>query len=142
MELASSSVLPPRDMRPRLPEPPPVRLVTVADARLAAAAGFETQLDAFYVDLLRFEREAQAEYPIYRAENFRLVFDVIEPPVERLDFRALGIQTQSLRWVESKLIDAEIEYVRQKGLAPGIESLLLLDPAGNWIELTETRAIR
>jgi len=47
----------------------------------------------------------------------------------------------SLAETEQKLIDREIEYTRQKSLQPGTESLLLLDPAGNWIVLSEVRAI-
>ena len=40
-----------------------------------------------------------------------------------------------------RLIEAEIPYLRQKGVTLGTVSLLLLDPAGNWLELTEVRAI-
>jgi hypothetical protein len=39
------------------------------------------------------------------------------------------------------LIDAEREYVRQIGLTPGQLSLLTRDPAGNWIEISESRAV-
>ena len=131
----------PRDPRPRLFEPPRVRLVTVADAHLLAGAGKEVDLDAFYVAILDFERDAAWEHPVYRAENFRLFFDIIEPPVERPDMRALGIQVPSLRTLEAKLIEREIEYERQKNVMPAAESFLLLDPASNWIELTEGKAI-
>ena len=39
-------------------------------------------------------------------------------------------------------MEAKIEYVRQRTLTPGEESLVLLDPAGNWVELVEYRAVR
>jgi hypothetical protein len=130
------------DRRARIPEPPPVRLGTVDDAHLPAPAGAEIQLDDFYVNLLQFEREADREFPIYRAENFRLVFDVLEPPIARDDFRPVRIEVPSLQATEQKLLDAEMEYTRQRGLMPGDQSLVLLDPAGNWVEIHEGRQIR
>lgn len=143
MELESVQIpfVPKPDRRARIPEPPPVRLVTVDDAHLPAAAGAEVQLDEFYGKLLGFERQPASEFPVYRAENFRLLFDVLEPPIVREDFRPLRIEVPSLESTEQKLIDAEIEYSRQRGLMPGQESLVLLDPAGNWVEITEGRAI-
>ena len=141
LEEAAVKVDPPTDVRPRLPEPPPVRLVTVEDAHLVAGAGIERELDQFYVGLLRFEREAEGEFPVYRAENFRLIFDVVEPPIERDGMRALGIDAPSLAEVEQRLIDSEIEYTRQRGLMPGQDHLVLLDPGGNWLEIGERREI-
>jgi hypothetical protein len=131
----------PTDIRPRLPEPPPVRLVTVEDAHVVAGAGIERELDQFYVGLLRFERELDGEFPIYRSENFRLIFDVLEPPIQREGMRALGIEVPSLAEVEQRLIDAEIEYTRQRGLTPGQGHLVLVDPGGNWLEISEHREI-
>lgn len=130
------------DRRARIPEPPPVRLLTVDDAHLPAAAGAELQLDEFYAKLLGFERQPDSEFPIYRAENFHLLFDVLEPPISRDDFRPLRIEVPSLAATEQKLIDAEIEYARQRSLTPGQEGLILLDPAGNWVEITEGRMFR
>jgi hypothetical protein len=130
------------DRRKRLDEPLPVRLVTVEDATLRCAAGLELELDAFYVGLLEFERDASRPHEIiYHAENFDLRFDVGEPPLHRETLRALGIEVLSLAVAEKKLIEREIGYTRQKGLTPGHDALLLLDPAGNWIQLTELRAI-
>jgi len=123
------------DQRLRIPEPPPVRLVTIDDAHLPAAAGSECELDSFYVDILRFEREPDFDFPIYRSENFRVVFDVLEPPIERETFRPLGIEVPSLDEIEQKLLVAEIKYVRQRGLMPGQASILLRDPAGNWVQI-------
>ena len=129
------------DRRRSVPEPLPVRLVTVADARLLATSDLEQQLDAFYVALWGFEREVGWPVPVYRAENFNIRFEVCDPPIVREDMRPLGIEVLSLAEAEQKLIDREIRYARQKGVNPGQESLLLLDPAGNWIEITETRGV-
>ena len=129
------------DNRPLMPEPLPVRLVAVNDCRLPAPAGRKRELDAFYVGLLGFERDTSDPGVAYHAENFRLVVDVHEPPVARDDLRPLGIEVRSLAEAEQKLIAAEIEYARQRGITPGQESLLLMDPAGNWIELGEPRLI-
>jgi catechol 2,3-dioxygenase-like lactoylglutathione lyase family enzyme len=133
--------VPATDRRLRIPEPPPVRLLTVDDARLPAPAGIEVELDAFYVGLFGFERDTKSEFPTYRAENFRLIFDVLEPPIIRDDFRPLRFAVPSLEAAEKKLLDAEIEYTRQRALLPGQESLALLDPAGNWIEISEGRTV-
>ena len=128
------------DALPRMVEPPPVRLVTVDDARMLAGAGLEKQLDAFYVGLLQLVRDPGARLA-YRAANFALVFEILEPPVWRQDMRAIGIEVQSLAEARQKLIDAEIEHVLQRGLTPGNLSILLQDPAGNWLELSEAAMI-
>jgi hypothetical protein len=140
--------LPAVDRRPRVPEPPPVRLVAVRDVRLPAAAGAVPLLDNFYVGLFAFERDARAGPGelAYRAENYRLVFDVFRgpsgPPPPREGYRPVGIELKSLADAERKLIDAELEYTRQKAVMTGVESIVLLDPAGNWVELFELREIR
>lgn len=144
LEPASGAFKPVADRRPRVPEPLPVRLVTVADAHLPAAAGLERQLDAFYVGLFGFERDTRGgneEHIAYRADNFTLHFDVLEPPVRRVDLRPLVVELPSLAALQEKLIDAEQEYERRRGLLPGEVSLVLLDPAGNWVEATETRIV-
>jgi hypothetical protein len=130
------------DHRRRMPEPLPVRLVTVEDARLTAAAGLEPQLDAFYVGLLGFEREPEEQGLAYRAENFRLVFEVVEPPLQQAAMRPLGIEIPSLLAAEHKLVEMKIEYLRQKSITPGQDSLLVCDPAGNWIELAGMSQLR
>lgn len=79
--------------------------------------------------------------PVYRAENFRVHFDLVEGLVERESVRPLGIEVLSLAAAEAKLAAADIEYARQRGVSPGQESLLLTDPAGNWIELVEMRPV-
>jgi hypothetical protein len=131
-----------RDRRPHMPEPPPVRLVAVADVHVPAAAGLEVQLDDFYVKLLRFDREgADLGQVTYKSENFRLCFDVLEPPIPRDDFRPIMIDVPSLSLVEEGIIQREIEYEKHKGLAPGHRTLLLQDPTGNWVQLGEMKRV-
>lgn len=141
LEPATIPVNPPNDTRPRLPEPLPVRLATVEDATLPARAGIEEQLDDFYVALLGFERHGDPYQLVYHADNFDLRFEVIDPPVEHDSLKPLGIEVLSLRETELKLIEREYEYERQKGIFPGHFALVLLDPAGNWLELTESRPV-
>jgi hypothetical protein len=139
-------VAPPKDRRPHMPEPPPVRLVAVEDVYVYSGSGLERPLDAFYVELLRFEREAHARDTdealiVYRAENARLIFEVIEPPLQHQDFRPIGIEVPSLAMIEQQIVEREIEYERLKGMVVGQETLVLRDPAGNWVALSEFRRI-
>ncbi len=128
------------DRRLRVPETLPVRLVAVADMRVESSAGRERQLDMFYVGLLGMQRIV-GETIVYRTENFDLYVDVLEPPVVREDYRPVRVEVKSLAEIELKLIEQQILYVRRKGLVPGEEALVLQDPAGNWVELTEVRLI-
>ncbi len=142
MELEpSTNFVPPQDRRPHIPAPPPVVLETIEDAHLPASAGLEKQLDAFYVGILQFERDPRADGIVYKAENFRLIIDVSEGPIERDEFRMLGIIVKSLADAIRKLREAEIEFSRERGLAAGEERLVLLDPAGNWVRITATTRI-
>jgi len=135
----SSGLMPAADLRRRMDEPPPVRLIAVEDVRLLTAHRSVDALDPFYVDLLEFVRDPNAEAVVYRAENFRLHFEMVDQiPVERDGVRPIGIQVRSLRDAERKLFENRVDYVRQRGLLPGLISLLLQDPAGNWIELFES----
>jgi hypothetical protein len=141
LEPANPEFQPVIDRRPRVPEPLPVRIVAIAPVRLPAPAGAELALDAFYVKLLGLERIEPLTELIYRAENYELRFDVKDRPVTHDSLRALVIEVMSLREAEEKLIAAEMVYTRQRGTAPGTESIVMLDPAGNWIELVETRVV-
>ena len=141
LEPSANIALPPADKRRLIPEPLPVKLVAIEDVRLPAPAGIETQLDAFYVGMWEFERGENEQGIVYRADNFRLRFDVIEPPIARDELRPVQIEVRSLREAEHKLIEAELEYERQKGLTAGSDVLLVLDPAGNWVALVEAKAI-
>jgi hypothetical protein len=127
------------DKRPKLPEPPPVRLVAVSDCVLPSVAGQEVELDQFYAGILGFERDTQRDGIEYRAENFRLRLEVFECREPREDFIALGIAVPSLADLIVRLDELEIEYTRQRGLIPGADSVLLLDPAGNVLEISEFR---
>jgi hypothetical protein len=129
------------DRRPHLPLPPPVSLVTVEDAHLPATTGQERKLDAFYVELLQFERDPKQSGIVYRAENFRLWIDQIEGPVARDDMRMLGIIVRSLFELERKLVDAEIQFAKEHGVIAGEERLLLLDPTGNWLRIVQSKPI-
>ncbi len=128
--------------RPRMDEPLPVKLVAVDDVRLLSPSGIDAELDAFYVGLWQFQRDIDEAGLVYRADNFRLRFAIMpEGQVERDSLRPQGIEVTSLAEAEEKLIEEEMEYIRQRGLTPGQQSLLVLDPAGNWIEIFECRPI-
>jgi hypothetical protein len=77
----------------------------------------------------------------YRAENVLLRFTVHERPPVRESLRPLGVIVLSLADAERKIIERELEYTRQRGTTPGSQSLLLLDPAGNWVEIVEDRRV-
>ena len=79
--------------------------------------------------------------PVYLADNFALRFDILEGLIERETFRPLTVEVPSLAEAEAKLIEAEIEYTRQRGMNLGEESLVLLDPGGNWIEIVEMKIV-
>jgi hypothetical protein len=132
------------DRRPRLEEPPPVRLLSVEDCQRWVPAGLERQLDEFYAGLLNFERQdpdpdETGHALIYRAENFRLRIEVLERPLPCEDFRPLALVVPSLNDLARRLAEAGIEYERQRGLIPGLDNLLLNDPAGNFVIIGEYR---
>jgi hypothetical protein len=141
LEQASIDFSPQPDRRPKMPEPPPVQLVAVEDVTLDGVAGLEKDMDQFYIGLLRFERDATTDDLIYRAENFRLRFVIHELPQSRQDMRSIGITVPSFPDLIQRLNDLEIPFIRQKGLSPGEESLLLRDPAGNWLQLFEMKLV-
>lgn len=136
-----TGVEPVPDQRPRMDEPLPVRLVAIEDVTLPAMAGVEAEMDRFYVGMLEFARDANLHELVYHADNFAIRFVVQELLPQRGEYRPMRIEVQSLIVAEQKLIEAKIEYARQKTLTPGEESIVLLDPAGNWVELVEYRAI-
>jgi hypothetical protein len=143
IELADSTrgTIPAADRRRRIPEPLPVRLVAVEDVNSEAPAELSRELDEFYVTLLGFEREHIQRKNIYRAENLRLHITLIQEQPER-DLRPLGIEVVSLAEVQHGLIEREMEFEVKKGLLPGQPTLLLLDPAGNWVAISEASAVR
>ncbi len=79
---------------------------------------------------------------MYAAANFSIRFDTLEKRSPDSDsMRPLGIGIRSLGEAEAKLIESGISFVRQRSISPGYESLLLQDPAGNWLELIEIRPV-
>jgi hypothetical protein len=130
-------------------EPLPVRVIAINDAVSHAVAGREREMDEFYVAVLGFVRaidgEGAADNPAavitYHAENVDLRFAVREPLFPRDDLRPIQIEVLSLQTVESAIIEREMEYTRQRGISPGSESLVLQDPSGNWVEITERRLV-
>jgi hypothetical protein len=142
LENPSISFKPVADKRRHMPEPPPVRVVAVEDLHLCSGAGLEVQLDDFYMSVLQFERDSAPEGQIvYKGENFRLVFTVVEPPVLRDDLRPVGIEVPSLVSVRERLTEREIEYEFHRGLMAGQETFLLQDPAGNWVQIGMFRRV-
>ena len=136
----SSGLVPLADLRRRMDEPPPVKLISVDDVCLVTPPGMDDQLDHFYQAVLEFFAEPAVQGKIYRAENFRLRFEVVldQKPIDRDGMRPQGIEVRSLRDMERKLFSHQINYTRERGLLPGLMTLLLKDPAGNWIELLES----
>jgi catechol-2,3-dioxygenase len=139
--LPASEDIPAPDPRPRMAEPLPVRLVAINHVRLPAPAGVEVRMDSFYEDIFRFQRADDRHQLIYHADNFDLRFDVLDRPVMHASIRPTGIEVPLLADIAQRLTEAEIEYTVQRGIFPGLESLLLLDPAGNWIEVTDARSV-
>lgn len=144
IELEPSTGLKPKaDLRPHMPEPPPVKLLAVADVHLPSAAGYERELDAFYVGIFKFERaDDRVNALTYRAENHALVFDVLEPPLNRDDITPTSIIVPSLREFRLALIEREIDFQSTQGLDPATEFVLLKDPTGNWLSVSEYRDFR
>jgi hypothetical protein len=145
VELEESSIAfqPVDDPRPRMPEPPPVQLLAIKDMQVQCHAGSEVPMDDFYVKLLHFERdEAPPGHIIYRAENFRLCFEVVEPPKASDEVRPIGINVPSLPVLELQLMEREIPCEFHRGLLPGQEAILLQDPAGNWVQIGQFGLIR
>jgi hypothetical protein len=146
MELEPSSIdfNPKPDPRPRMENPPPVRVVAVKDVHLPAPAGIETQLDAFYVHLLGFVRDNDAPDGrlVYQAENVDMVFEVQEPPVPRDRLRPVEIELPGLPDLERRIIEQELSYERLRAILTGRDSLLLQDPAKNWVALVDMSVLR
>lgn len=135
----STGQKPVSDSRPRIEVPPPCRLVSVDDVRLPTPLGLRERLLAFYSQIVQLMPESEL---VFRAENFRLRFEErAEQPVVRETVRPLGIEVPVLADVQRRLVEAEIEYIREIGITPGRRALLVQDPAGNWLELFDSISI-
>lgn len=134
------------DDRPKLPEPPPVALVAVQDVQLPMIAGLEHELDAFYRDLIGFERVAcqadMGEGPVYHSANHDLVFRVVEVPDEGDGVRPIGILTPRYQGIVQRLIDTNVDFEIVRGVTAGAEELLMQDPAGNWVAIAPVQEVR
>jgi len=132
---------PPVDARPLMPEPPPVRLVAITDVTLDASTGSEAELDAFYVEVLRFQRDQDVPAIVYRAENLAIVFRQVEGLVRRDDFQHTELLVPSLGSLRFELKERNIAYDQQQALYPGQDAIVLQDPAGNWLRISEFNRI-
>jgi hypothetical protein len=138
IELEPSTGTPLRaDVRPPMPEPPPVRVVAVNDVHLPAAVGREKELDAFYVGVLNFAAGRGGGGALaFAAENVDIVFDLGEPPVNYENLAPTMMEVPSLRNLRALLLDNEIAYETMHGLMPGTEHILVRDPAGNLLAIS------
>ncbi|HQY88413.1 MAG TPA: hypothetical protein PK402_07125 [Tepidisphaeraceae bacterium] len=143
IELEPATGIRPRaDLRKPIPEPLPVRLVAIEDVHLPAAAGREVQLDEFYVGLLGLKRAPDRDgMLVYHAENVDLVFDVLEPPIDRAKLTPTPFEVDWIELIIQRLLELEVPYERMRGVMPGHEYVLLVDPAGNWVSLMQHQII-
>jgi hypothetical protein len=141
LEQPNFPFVPVSDARKRLEEPLPVTLEAVADMHVPTPRVPREEFDRLYLTILEFAPLPDPHYLVYRAENFNLRFDLPRRELLHSDYRYVKIVVQSLAATEAKLVEAEIEYQRQKGITPGQESLLLTDADGNWLEIREHREI-
>lgn len=122
-------------------EPPPVRLVAVEDVRVDAPVDSQAALNEFYGDMLKFNREyADGDVVVFGAENFRLLIRLVDPPVLRDDLRPILIEIPDLLAMENALVARKIDYQRIRRLTLAHASLVLMDPARNFVELLEYRS--
>jgi hypothetical protein len=141
LENSDFSFKPSRDERQRMEEPLPVEIEAVGDVHLPCARVANEKLDALYIALLQFAPIHADHHPAYQANNFRLLFDLPRRELIQEDFRMTRIIVPSLVELQHKLVDAGIEYERQKGVNPGQEALVMQDADGNWLEIREKRIL-
>ena len=137
---AEATAQPVVDHLPRMRVSLPVKLIAVEDVTLPAHAGREGEMDRLYVGLLDFER-LPGKALAYRAENLALRFELWEGLIERDGYRPLQVVVKSLDDTERRFVEAEVPHTRQRGVNLGQESLTLYDPAGNWVEIVESRQV-
>ena len=141
LEQSGFEFKPGRDERQRMEEPLPVELEAVADVHLPSPRIPTAKLDAFYVTILEFAAVHDDHHPAYQADNFQLIFNLPRRELIQEDFRTTKIIVQSLGALQSKLLEAELEFERQKSVTPGREVIVMQDADGNWLEIREKREI-
>jgi hypothetical protein len=142
LEPARGHFKPDKDDRPHMPQPPVVRLQVIEDMHLQTPAGLERDLDAFYVGLLRFERDVDdLERIAYRAERFRVVFEVVERMPEREDYRPVVCDLPDFAELLKGVEVRQIQFEWQQSIAPGMDRVLMRDPAGNFVSVGPIRVI-
>lgn len=97
-------------------------------------------LSALYVDVLLFADASERDVVCFRADNCEVRFDRLRDSGST-DFRPLRVVVASLQAIESSLIDAGIEYERQRGIVAGQDVLVVKDADGNWLTIRECRRI-
>jgi hypothetical protein len=144
---------PVNDTRLRMYEPPVVRLISIDDVTLHATPATAPLLDFFYIQLLGFERHADdlnhtennpknpVTQIIYRAEKNSVIFDIVNVVLPRDDYRPVQVATPLFDLFVRQITELEMPFEWQKGVAPGLETVLLKDPAGNWMLVEPIRAI-
>jgi hypothetical protein len=127
------------DVRPRVPEPLPVWLVSVADVTLPGGTGQEVDLDRFYIGLLGCRRDFSAAEGIlvYHADNHAVRLNLQEMPIEHETLAPTALEVPSLLVLSHRFNDAQVDYQRTRGLTHGSEFFILQDPAGNWLTISE-----
>lgn len=159
------------DARRRMPEPPPVKVLAIADVILLTTPGSEKFLDTLYLSVLRFDSDETAGKPRY-AETFSSPSDAAErlpgkglPPsttkpgprtyhgenfsvhyhptatLTPQQLKLIQFQVPSLEEIVKRLLEYEISYERFRGITLGQLHLQLTDPAGHVIQIFESRQI-
>lgn len=142
LEEPTAAVKLPPDGQPKMPEPPPVRLLAIADVHLSAWPEVEHLLVGFYVGLLKFDRDTDDTSAVaFKAEKHRIVFGHEAVPAPRDNYRPILIETPFYDDFVHTLLDREIAFDYQRGTAAGVETVFLQDPAGYWVSVGPVRAI-
>lgn len=124
----------------------PPRLLAVGDVHLTAPFGATESVRHFYEELLGFAFVPDQD-PTQRItfvgvprSGPRLVFDLVEvPPAKPMRRQAL-VQFGSLTPIAQALTDQGIAFEWSSGWFFFDRRIGLLDPSGNWIELTSSHS--
>jgi hypothetical protein len=125
------------DDRPMLDEPPPVKVLAVRDVELQAADDELPAVAAFYAGLLGL-KPLDARTFGSATVDLRLV----PPEGERDSLKPLGLQAQHYKQIVERLQMDEVDFEIVRGLVAGGDTILLRDPAGNWVGIGEWREVR